>query len=169
MISNSKEKMNNQPKIFIKHFIYTIGFTGLGIVFMLLLHMIDFNLLQSLGENLISLSQMKYSGFIVFAIIVIIGVLFDIHKNQLHEKHLLLIEKNSIETFRATMESLNDQLSNFIQSIQLFRIEIDGKVKIEREKEIDEAINNIIQKLRDENLMQRVVKEKVYSDIYLLK
>lgn len=161
------EKIN--PKIELRHFSYTIIFAALGILFVSISDISSYNLAGIFIKIILKINLFKFTSIILFLIIAAIGVLVDIHKNELRNKYIMTLEKNSYATFKATMESINDTMSNFIQSVQLYRIETEGKTDPEKEKELDEMIKSVIYKIRDQSLMEEIVKEQLTKELYILR
>ncbi len=168
---NSRNGMNNKSlsKIGFKHFSNTIMSTVLGFIVIGICWLTKTDLSQYISKVITTIGQVKLNNIVIFFLLIIVGVLIDIHRNQIHNKQLLILKNNSYETFKATMESINDMVSNFIHSVQLYRLDTEGTTDPEKEKELDEMIASIIKKLRDHNLVDNIIIDQLGPEVYLLR
>ncbi len=164
-IFNSVSSLNTAG--IIKKYKCTIILLFAGILFYVLKSILNL----SVTENIISIfnfvNDLKIERILFPVFLILIGLLVDVHRAESRRKQKIILENNSYSIFKATMESLNDIMSNYIQLVQHYRLEVSCNTELE--KELDELTETTIMKLRDLGLIEKITKDQLSDQLAVLK
>lgn len=89
--------------------------------------------------------------FLIF-ICVIVGFSIDLRQHKKQSSEALLIEQERLRAMRVTMSTVHDIVNNFLNTLNLYRLDLEEKkivsVDDETVREIDEMINELSGKLK---------------------
>lgn len=165
----SKKRMVKLLAEKIKNYKYTFLFTGMGVILITFLKIININLFYILLSTIASLYKLNIQEFLILFLFTSSGFVLDLYKKRIEYIKILNLKNQSYSIFKATMESLNDLMSNYIQSVQLYRSEMEGKSNPQIEKELDEVTGTLLLHLRELEESEEVKEEELYANISLLK
>ena len=100
-------------------------FIGFGIY--LLAVLFDLDLFEVVTEFLASLEKYELDELVVVLFLLIIGLTFDLIQNVKQKQHLLEIQNQRLRVLKATMTTVLHIVNNFLNNLQLFRMEAEEK------------------------------------------
>lgn len=115
------------------------------------------------------INRLGIDGIIFMSFFIVTGIVIDILISNSKHKNYIMKENISYAVFKATMETLNDIMGNYIQTVQLYRSDMAGKSDSQIEKELDEVTELTLDKLRNLELTEEVELNLLFRNIHILK
>ena len=114
---------------------------GLGIY--LLAVLFDLDLFEAINKFLASLEKYEVDELVIVLFLLIFGLTFDLIQNVKEKQHLLDIRNQRLRVLKATMTTVLHIVNNFLNNLQLFRMEAEEKQLLSSESMA--TMNNGIQ------------------------
>ena len=114
---------------------------GLGIYLITVLF--DLDLFEIITKFLASLEKYEVDELFIVLIFLIFGLTFDLIQNVKEKQHLLDIRNQRLRVLKATMTTVLHIVNNFLNNLQLFRMEAEEKQLLSSESMA--TMNNGIQ------------------------
>jgi uncharacterized protein YacL len=153
----------------IKTYKYTLVMTSFSVFVLFMSNVIHLKTFQHVVQILNELNRRAIDEIIFLSLFVVTGLLIDLFITKAINKKHIMKRDISYVVFKATMETLNDIMSNYIQSVQLYRSDMAGKSDPQIEKELDEVTELTLDKLRYLELTEEVRADHLYKEINILR
>ncbi len=140
----------------IKVYKCTFAMVIIGVLISILINVMDLDIFQNISSSFLIIRRLEIDELLIFLFLVLIGSFIDFRVKVSIYKQNILIKNNSYSVFKATTESLCDMMCNYIQSVQYYRSEMEGKSDLQIEKELDEATEILLNKIRDLELIEEI-------------
>jgi hypothetical protein len=99
-------------------------------------------------------------------VLIVVGLVIDQLRERRVARRRAEIEEQRLRVLKATMRTVQDIVNNFLNSMQLFRMEAeDGPLSVESLKLFDDLINETAEKLKALGDSESVVEHKMASGI----
>jgi hypothetical protein len=117
-------------------------------------------------REILRIENNELDEFVSAFVLIVVGLVID----QLRERRLARrraeIEEQRLRVLKATMRTVQDIVNNFLNNMQLFRMEAeDGPLSVESLKLFDDLINETAEKLKALGDSESVVEYKMASGI----
>ncbi len=147
---------------------YTSLMTSFGVVVIVFINLTKINIIYILISTLVKVNQLNVEKFLILFFCISTGYILDLHKKKAGDLKELELKNQSYSIFKATMESLNDLMSNYIQSVQLYRLEMDEMGDPLLNKELDDVTQALLINLRELEISEEVKVEKLFTNLSTL-
>jgi hypothetical protein len=99
-------------------------------------------------------------------VLIVVGLVIDQLRERQVARRRAEIEEQRLRVLKATMRTVQDIVNNFLNNMQLFRMEAeDGPLSVESLKLFDDLINETAEKLKALGDSESVVEYKMASGI----
>ena len=99
-------------------------------------------------------------------VLIVVGLVIDQLRERRVARRRAEIEEQQLRVLKATMRTVQDIVNNFLNNMQLFRMEAeDGPLSVESLKLFDDLINETAEKLKALGDSESVVEYKMASGI----
>ena len=99
-------------------------------------------------------------------VLIVVGLVIDQLRERRVARRRAEIEEQRLRVLKATMRTVQDLVNNFLNNMQLFRMEAeDGPLSVESLKLFDDLINETAEKLKALGDSESVVEYKMASGI----
>ena len=128
------------------------------------------DLFERAGALLKSLEIYEADELLIALLLVLCGLVIDMHLIKTREERQLIIQKQRLRVLRATMNSVNDINNNFLNSLMLFRMEAEDKGALSYDSLalFDSLINDTSEKLKRLSRLEHTYEKDTGDGIYML-
>lgn len=153
----------------VKSYKYTSIMSVVGIIILIVAEIGGVDLTKYFILTIQKLSETNIDHEIIVVLLLTMGYIIDVRMKMQRLRQNLELKNKSYSVFKATMETLNDMMRNYIQSVQLYRIEMSNQSNMEIERELDIVTGKILDKLVDLEMSEVVNEEVLFDTIHMLK
>ena len=121
-------------------------------------------------ELTMELENFEGDEFILMAVCVSLAVFVDLTRQRKKSRREREISQHRMQVMRSTMATVQDVVNNFLNNLQLFRLEAERSQALNAEylKMFDDLIEETAQKIKDIDEMEILAERKICEDITLL-
>ena len=117
-------------------------------------------------REILRIENNKWDEFASAFVLIITGLVIDQLREQRVARRRSEIEQQRLRVLKATMRTVQDIVNNFLNNIQLFRMEAeDGPLSVESLKLFDDLINETAEKLKALGDSELVIEYRMASGI----
>lgn len=121
-------------------------------------------------SGLVHIVLHKADGFILVSLVIAVGLLVDIVRLRVHELRKYEIENHRLDALQCTMHTVHDIMNNFLNSLHLFRMEVERQSSIDPEtlEFYDSIIENAARQLMEIDALENVKNREITDGITCL-
>jgi hypothetical protein len=117
-------------------------------------------------REILRIEKNELDEFASAFVLIVVGLVIDQLREQRFARRRSEIEEQRLRVLKATMRTVQDLMNNFLNNVQLFRMEAeDGPLSVESLKLFDDLINETAEKLKALGDSESVVEYKMASGI----
>ncbi|PKL90359.1 MAG: hypothetical protein CVV23_00460 [Ignavibacteriae bacterium HGW-Ignavibacteriae-2] len=143
---------------------YTIISVAISVVLLISIVVLYPQIFNKILDQLVNNPNYGIIGIIGALVLIIIGLSLDFYRKELKHKRKKISKDNSYSIYRAILESINEIICNYIQSMQLYKIKMEDKSDMQIEIDFDELTSTTISKLKKMQFVDEVENENFNTD-----
>ena len=117
-------------------------------------------------REILRIENNQLAEFASAFVLIVVGLVIDQLRERRVARRRAEIEEQRLRVLKATMRTVQDLVNNFLNNMQLFRMEAeDGPLSVESLKRFDDLINETAEKLQALGDSEAVVEYKMASGI----
>jgi hypothetical protein len=129
----------------------------------------DFNLFDLGLKEILHLEDNELDEVVTAVLLIAIGCGIDLVRARRLARRRSEIDEQRVRVFKATMRSVHDLVNNFLNNMQLFRLEAeDGPLTHESLELFDDVISETAEKLKALGDSESVTEYKMASGVGIL-
>lgn len=120
----------------------------LSVALVLASHLIALDLFELVIEWLQRINTRDFHKLIFSFFLILVGFLIDLSANYRRQSHAATLQAQRLHVLKATMRTVHDIVNNFLNNLQLFRMEAEGALSVESQELFDTLIQDTSAKLK---------------------
>ena len=126
----------------------------------------NLDLFDTALREILRIENNELDEFASAFVLIVVGLVIDQLRERRVARRRAEIEEQRLRVLKATMRTVQDIVNNFLNNMQLFRMEAeDGPLSVESLKLFDDLINETAEKLKALGDSESVVECKMASGI----
>ncbi|MFC1673767.1 hypothetical protein ACFL12_06415 [Pseudomonadota bacterium] len=109
----------------VKRYSFSVALTAFSAVYLLLAFFMQIDLFEGLINALSALEAFEADEVVLIIFLIVVGITIDMTRYQGLQRRRITLDRERIQTMRATMSTVHDVVNNGLNNLHLIRLEAE--------------------------------------------